>query len=249
MVSERIQRIVEGLLTSAEEAVARSDWAVVGADAEDVLALDSENADARALKELAGRHADRSQPPVGRRQLSVLFSDIVGSTAMSEQLDPEAVQEILTAYQEGCGAAVDRFGGMIHQFLGDGIVAYFCYPRTHEDDARRAVLAGLDALDRCRQIAGRIRATHGVDLAVRVGVHTGLVAVRDWESGGKRQPNAIAGSTPNLAARPPGGRPTRFARDLGRNLRTGSLLLRHRTAGRRGSEGGEPGSRSSRGHP
>ena len=134
-----------------------------------------------------------------RRRLTILFCDLVGSTALSEQLDPEELGELVLAYQEMGRAVVMRFGGHIAQYLGDGLLAYFGYPSAHEDDAERAVLAGLAILDGLDALnatapAGRER------LKARVGIHAGPTIVGEMGSADRSDTWAF-GSTPNIAAR------------------------------------------------
>ena len=144
--------------------------------------------------------AASSAPEAERRQLTVLFCDLVGSTALSAQLDPEDLREVMRAYQDTCAAVIARFEGYIAQYLGDGLLVYFGYPLAHEDDAQRAVRAGLGMLEAVGQLNTRLEQERGVSLAVRLGVHTGLVVVGDV-GGGTRQEQLALGETPNLAAR------------------------------------------------
>ncbi len=128
-----------------------------------------------------------------RRQLTVFFADIAGSTALAERLDPEDLQELLAQYQSACAEVIQRYEGHLAQYLGDGVLAYFGYPAAHEDDPSRAVLAGLDILDRLTQMAGERP-------QMRVGIHTGLVVVGDV-GGGERREQLALGEAPNIAAR------------------------------------------------
>jgi len=139
-------------------------------------------------------------PDAERRQLTVLFCDLVDSTVLASQLDPEDLREVVRAYQEVCAKVVARFEGHIAQYLGDGLLVYFGYPRAHEDDAQRAVRAGLGMIDAVGQLNARLAQECGVQLAVRLGVHTGLVVVGEV-GGGTRQEQLALGETPNLAAR------------------------------------------------
>src|SRR5262245_13756528 len=116
-------------------------------------------------------------PEAERRQLTVLFCDLVSSTALSRQLDPEDYRAAVRAYQAACAPVIERFDGHIAQYLGDGLLVYFGYPLAHEDDAQRAVRAGLAMLEAMGALAIRLEQQHGVRLAVRVGVHTGPVVV------------------------------------------------------------------------
>jgi TOMM system kinase/cyclase fusion protein len=139
-------------------------------------------------------------PDAERRQLTVLFCDLVDSTALASQLDPEELREVVRAYQEACAKVIGRFAGHIAQYLGDGLLVYFGYPRAHEDDAQRAVRAGLGMVEALGQLNTRLGQERGVQLAVRLGIHTGLVVV--GEVGGDTRHEQLAlGETPNLAAR------------------------------------------------
>jgi class 3 adenylate cyclase/predicted ATPase len=131
-----------------------------------------------------------------RRQLTVVFCDLVGSTALSARLDPEELREVVHAYQAACAEVIARFDGHIAQYLGDGLLVYFGYPRAHEDDAQRAVRAGLGIVE----AVGRLKASPDERLAVRVGIHTGPVVVGQVGGGGRHEQLAL-GETPNVAAR------------------------------------------------
>jgi class 3 adenylate cyclase len=143
----------------------------------------------------AAATAPTRQDDAERRQLTVMFCDLAGSTALSGRLDPEEMREVIRAYQDACSGPVARYDGFIAKFLGDGILAYFGFPRAHEDDAERAVRAGLDIV----AAVGRLLAPE--PLKVRVGIATGLVVVGDLIGEGGSQEQAVVGDTPNLAAR------------------------------------------------
>ncbi len=130
-----------------------------------------------------------------RRQVTVMFSDLVGSTALSARMDPEDLREVISAYQECVAETVGRLGGFIAKFMGDGALVYFGYPHAHEDDAERAVRAGLELV---AAVSG-LKAHEA--LQTRVGIATGLVVVGDLIGSGVSQEQAIVGETPNLAAR------------------------------------------------
>jgi predicted ATPase/class 3 adenylate cyclase len=131
-----------------------------------------------------------------RRQVTVLFSDLVGSTALSARMDPEDLREVISAYHKCVAETVRRFGGFVGQYLGDGVLVYFGYPEAHEDDAERAVRAGLEL------IAAVIALKTPASLQTRVGIATGLVVVGDLMVGsGEAHERGIVGETPNLAAR------------------------------------------------
>jgi class 3 adenylate cyclase/predicted ATPase len=129
-----------------------------------------------------------------------MFCDLVGSTAVAERLDPEDLHLVLRAYQEACVKVIQRYEGYVAKYLGDGLLVYFGYPQAHEDDSHRAVRAGLGIIDAIGNLASRIRKQHGVPLAVRVGIHTGLVVVGEVGGEGQRSMD-IVGDTPSVAAR------------------------------------------------
>ena len=130
-----------------------------------------------------------------RRQVTVMFSDLVGSTALSGQMDPEDLRELISAYQTCVAETVRHHGGFVAKYLGDGILVYFGYPQAHEDDAEQAVRAGL------KIVAAVAALKMSVPLQTRVGIATGLVVVGDLIGSGQAQERGIVGETPNLAAR------------------------------------------------
>jgi class 3 adenylate cyclase len=130
----------------------------------------------------------------------VLFCDLVDSTVLASQLDPEEWRDVVRAYQETCAKVIARFEGHIAQYLGDGLLVYFGYPLAHEDDAQRAVRAGLGIVEALGQLNTRLTRERGVHLAARLGIHTGLV-VGGEVGGGTRQEQLALGEPPNLAAR------------------------------------------------
>jgi len=135
--------------------------------------------------------ADRATPEAERRQLTVLFCDLVDSTALSSQLDPEDLREVVRAYQAICAKVIQRFDGYIAQYLGDGLLVYFGYPQAHEDDAQRAVRTGLGMVEAIATLNRRMEQRQGVRLAVRVGIHTGLVVVGETGGGGRQERLAL----------------------------------------------------------
>lgn len=161
----------------------------------ELLYAQSENvtADGQGLIWTAGHHGER-------RQLTMFFCDLVGSTSLASQFDPEEWREIVGAYYDTCGKVIARFDGHIAQYLGDGLLVYFGYPRAHEDDALRAVRAGLGIIEAVGQLNTVLSEQHGVSVAVRLGCHTGLVVVGD-EVGGTGHGDMVLGDTPNIAAR------------------------------------------------
>ena len=146
---------------------------------------------ATALSTPSAHPEDRAE----RRQVTVMFSDLVGSTALSARMDPEDLREVISAYQKCVAETVQRFGGFVAKYMGDGVLIYFGYPQAHEDDAERAVRAGLELV----AAVGALK-THA-PLQTRVGIATGLVVVGDLIGSGASQEQAIVGETPNLAAR------------------------------------------------
>jgi class 3 adenylate cyclase len=137
----------------------------------------------------------QSEDRAERRQVTVMFSDLVGSTALSARLDPEDLREVISAYQKCVAETVQRSGGFVAKYMGDGVLVYFGYPQAHEDDAERSVRAGLALVAAVSALK-----THA-PLQTRVGIATGLVVVGDLIGSGASQERAIVGETPNLAAR------------------------------------------------
>jgi class 3 adenylate cyclase len=148
-----------------------------------------------------GRFAHLATTPVAprdtaeRRQVTVMFCDLVGSTALSARMDPEDLREVISAYQKCVAEAVRRFGGVVAKYMGDGVLVYFGYPQAHEDDAERAVRAGLEL------VASVSALKSSSPLQTRVGIATGLVVIGDVIGSGEAQERGIVGETPNLAAR------------------------------------------------
>jgi class 3 adenylate cyclase len=161
----------------------------------------------RALAELIGREKDAPKAAVAtapsaapqdtaeRRQVTVMFSDLVGSTALSARMDPEDLREVISAYQKCVAETVQRFGGFVAKYMGDGVLVYFGYPQAHEDDAERAVRAGLELIGAVSALKSN------APLQTRIGIATGLVVVGDLIGTGSAQEQAVVGETPNLAAR------------------------------------------------
>jgi class 3 adenylate cyclase/predicted ATPase len=137
----------------------------------------------------------KPQDVAERRQVTVMFSDLVGSTALSARMDPEDLREVISAYQKCVAETVQRFGGFVAKYMGDGVLVYLGYPQAHEDDAERAVRAGLELI---QAVAGL---KSGAPLQTRVGIATGLVVVGDLIGSGAAQEQAVVGETPNLASR------------------------------------------------
>jgi class 3 adenylate cyclase/predicted ATPase len=135
-----------------------------------------------------------------RRQLTVMFCDLVDSTTLSSQLDPEDWRDVVRAYQTACTEVIRRYDGHVAQLLGDGLLVYFGYPHAHEDDAQRAVRTGLGILAAMEDLHTRLQQAKGIQLAIRIGIHTGLVVIGEMGGGGRQEQLAL-GETPNIAAR------------------------------------------------
>jgi len=166
----------EELLALTERALERLDWGQVHALASDVLALQPDNTEAAMLRALADRHGGRSSLP-GRRQATALVVDLVESTLLAERYDVEVYGSVLRAFELACRPVVEKHEGQLVDVQGDAIVACFGYPFGHEDDASRAVSAGLDILAALRPVAARLQAELGVALHARIGIDTGIVVI------------------------------------------------------------------------
>jgi class 3 adenylate cyclase len=154
-------------------------------------------APSRKAGSLAPGRSPSSHQTAERRQLTIICCDLVGSTALTAMLDPEDLRGIITAYHRCCTELVERNGGFVAKYMGDGVLAYFGYPQAHEHDAERAVRAGLDLVEAIPKLV----TDAGSPLQVRVGIATGLVVVGDLIGAGAAQEQAVVGETPNLAAR------------------------------------------------
>jgi len=154
----------------------------------------------KAQAAIADDGASKAPTEAERRQLTVLFCDLVGSTQLSSQLDPEDLRVVVRAYQEAAAAVIQQYAGHIAQYLGDGLLVYFGYPAAHEDDARRAVHTGLGLVEAITTLNTRLMGPYAVQLAVRLGIHTGPVVVGEMGGGGRHEHLAL-GETPNVAAR------------------------------------------------
>src|SRR5262249_5661978 len=135
-----------------------------------------------------------------RRQLTVMFCDLVDSTKLSSQLDPEEYRDVVRAYQTACTEVIRHYDGHIAQLLGDGLLVYFGYPQAHEDDAQRAVRTGLGILTAMGDLNTRLQQEKGIQLAIRIGIHTGLVVIGEMGGTGRQEQLAL-GEVPNVASR------------------------------------------------
>jgi len=146
-------------------------------------------------------HSNPLKAEAERRQLTIMFCDLVGSTELSQQLDPENLRVINREYQDCCKVAIERFGGYVARYMGDGVLAYFGYPKAHEDDSERAIRAGLQLVESVSLLTFNAISASVPALSVRVGIATGPVVVGDLIGEGASQESAVVGETPNLAAR------------------------------------------------
>lgn len=140
-------------------------------------------------------------PEAEHRHLTVMFCDLVGSTQLSRQMDPEDLRQLNLSYQETCARIIQQFDGFVARFMGDGVLAYFGYPMAHEDDAQRAILAGLALIEAMQPLEKKFKQRADAKLAIRIGIATGNVIVGDLIGEGASQEAAVVGETPNLAAR------------------------------------------------
>lgn len=152
---------------------------------------------------IPARHAEpiQTSSDAERRQLTVMFCDLAGSTELSTRLDPEDLSDLNREYQDVCKTAIERYEGYVARYMGDGVLAYFGYPQSHEDDAERAIHAGLAIVDSIAKLNRKFIHGETVHLGVRIGVATGLVVVGELIGEGASQESAVVGETPNLAAR------------------------------------------------
>jgi class 3 adenylate cyclase/predicted ATPase len=154
-----------------------------------------------AMQQIAPQPAVPPAAAAERRQLTVMFCDLVGSTELSNQFDPEVLRELIISFQDVCREAIQSFNGFIARYMGDGILVYFGYPHAYEDSAERAVRAGLAIVQSLKDLNTELAGRYGADLAVRIGVATGPVVVGDIVGEGAAEEAAVVGKTPNLAAR------------------------------------------------
>jgi class 3 adenylate cyclase/tetratricopeptide (TPR) repeat protein len=196
----RLTRLLERLLNAAEASLAAGDLEPARATAEEVRAVDPDNRRAALILQ---RVATRQLGPSGERALmTLLFSDMVGSTMLSERVEPEQMRDLFSFYRSAAREAVQRYRGHVMQYSGDGILAGFGYPEPHEDDARRAVLAALDLVVAMQDARADLDRRLGVAPDVRIGIHTGQVVVTDLsDDHSVAERDSIVGVVPNFAAR------------------------------------------------
>src|SRR5271155_5163749 len=162
-----------------------------------IVALRTETSAPTPLSDASPATDKATKDTAERRQLTIMFCDLVGSTALSTRLDPEDMREIVGAYHRCCADLITRAGGFVARYMGDGVLAYFGYPQVHEHAAERAVVAGLALAE----AVPMLKTAAGTPLQVRVGIATGLVVVGDLIGSGEAQERGVVGETPNLAAR------------------------------------------------
>jgi class 3 adenylate cyclase len=136
-----------------------------------------------------------------RRQLTIMFCDLVDSVVLSTRLDPEDLRDVISAYHGACARSIDQYSGYVARYLGDGILIYFGYPEAHEDDAGRAVRAALDLVQTVARLNDELKSFPDLDLRVRIGIATGLVVVGDERSGLIAEMGTVTGEAANVAAR------------------------------------------------
>jgi class 3 adenylate cyclase/predicted ATPase len=199
---EHLEALKDELIYGQRLAVDEDGRVLVWIGGTDIAPALASHAPQPAPQEASRSQVEAAPPPpdAERRQLTVLFCDLVGSTTLSRQLDPEDYRAAVRAYQAACAPVIRRFDGHIAQYLGDGLLVYFGYPLAHEDDAQRAVRAGLAMVEAIGARTTHLERQHGVRLAVRIGIHTGPVVVGEIGAGSRREQLAM-GETPNIAAR------------------------------------------------
>ena len=195
---DRLARLIERLVSSAESSASAGNWDRVLELASDVLEAEPENERAGSLMERA--RAEQSLAEGQRAFVTMLFSDLVRSTDLADVREPEIVRDLFRVYRQAVTEAIEALGGCVLQFMGDGVVACFGYPAVFEDDARRAVMAGLGLVDRMAAAAPELRDRYGVEASVRVGVHTGTVVIASRAPGPVGSPS-IFGVVANLTSR------------------------------------------------
>ena len=195
---DRLSLLIDRLLTSMDAAASTGSWDRVVELANDVLAVDPPNRRAATMIERAT--LERSLPDNQRAFISLIFADIVQSTDMAEVAEPEVIQDVFALYRRVAAETIEELGGRVLQFQGDGVVACFGYPIAYEDGARRAVLAALRLVERMAHAGVELNRRHGIEPALRVGVHSGTVVVAGLATG-VIDGSAIMGSVPNVAAR------------------------------------------------
>jgi class 3 adenylate cyclase len=196
----RLTRLLQRLLRAAEASLVAGDLEQARATAEEVRAVEPDNERAGVLlRQVAARQLG----PFGERALmTLMFSDLVGSTVLSEQREPEQLRDLLAFYRAAAREAVTRYSGSVMQYAGDGLLAGFGHPEPHEDDARRAVLAGLDLVTAVHDARDQLDRRFGIAPDVRVGIHTGRLVVTDLRADNSvAAREAVVGLVPNLAAR------------------------------------------------
>ncbi len=200
MERSSISAQIAGYVASARRAAMTNDWELARSLAARALAFDLDNAEAQDMLDGLDRSTRPTWDAAERRQLTVLFCDLEGSVSLAERIDPEPMRDILMRYQELCHEITRRYGGYIAEYRGDGVIAYFGYPRANEGDARRAVQAGLEMALAIPTITFDID-DKNASLRSRIGIDTGLVVAGPVGAAAAPLPDAVTGLVPNLAAR------------------------------------------------
>src|SRR2546427_11006448 len=193
--NDRLVRLVDRLLATAEKALAHGAWDRAEEILRDILAVAPE--DQRAAEMLQRVRSQDALPGGLRAMVTLLFSDIVRSTPMAEKAEPETMRDLFRIYRAAATGAITAMEGHVLQFQGDGIFACFGHPKSHGDDAQRAVLAGLEIVERMLKVGPEIRQRLGVEAPVRVGIHSGMV-VAGLTSGVGGAPDVVGAAT-NMA--------------------------------------------------
>ena len=191
------------LLERVDAAIDRKEWDEAFNQVSQILAFDPDHAEAQGLLTHIERRRKRTELRVEaeRRTVTVVFCDLVGSSRMAELLDPEETQEVLSWYHRIVGEAVTAAGGLIARFMGDGVLVYFGYPDATDEAPRQAIHAALSIIQQTKERRSDIKDTYGVEIDVRIGIHTGLAVITEMGGGNRREVADIVGETPNIAAR------------------------------------------------
>jgi class 3 adenylate cyclase len=191
------------LLERVDAAIDRKEWDEAFNQVSQILAFDPDHAEAQGLLAHIERRRKRTELRVEaeRRTVTVVFCDLVGSSRMAELLDPEETQEVLSWYHRIVGEAVTAAGGLIARFMGDGVLVYFGYPDATDEAPRQAIHSALSIIHQTKERRSDIKDTYGVEIDVRIGIHTGLAVITEMGGGNRREVADIVGETPNIAAR------------------------------------------------
>ena len=200
MDDDYLAALKDEIIEAKQQAVDENGKVLVWTGGADTTSTESPSSlQADAALQVVSPPGTQAPPEAERRQLTVLFCDLNDSTALARRLDPEEYREVVRAYQTTCTEVIQHFDGHVAQYLGDGLLVYYGYPQAHEDDAQRAIRTGLGILQALETLNIRLEREHAVQLAARIGIHTGLVVVGEMGGAGRRERLAL-GETPNIAA-------------------------------------------------